>query len=87
MGNRVNKYFSDIISNEQPLKVPGGGVWCCGVWCSVVWWLKPILVFSLSLNQAEQFAKNIIRTFLIGNTYIEKKSICNNKKKSVKGQS
>ena len=24
------------------------------VGCSVVWWLRPILVFSLSLSQAEQ---------------------------------
>ena len=33
------------------LKVPGGVV----VW----WWLRPILVFSLSLSQAEQYPNPI----------------------------
>ena len=48
--------------SRSGLKVPGGvvgcsGVGCSGVWCSGVWWLRPILVFSLSLGQAEQKAK------------------------------
>ena len=34
-------------------KVPGGGV----VGCGGVGWLRPILVFSLSLSQAEQLLK------------------------------
>ena len=29
-------------------------VWCSVVGCIGVWWLRPILVFSLSLGQAEQ---------------------------------
>ena len=37
------------------VKVPGGGVGWGVVGCSVVWWLRPILVFSLSLSQAEQW--------------------------------
>ena len=38
--------------SRSGLKVPGGGV------CVVVRLMRPILVFSLSLSQAEQFPKN-----------------------------
>ena len=37
--------------SKSGIKVPGGVV--VG-WGGVVWWLRPILVFSLSLSQAEQ---------------------------------
>ena len=40
--------------SRSGLKVPGGVVGWGGVQCSGVWWLRPILVFSLSLSQAEQ---------------------------------
>ena len=33
-----------------------GGGGCSVVGWGVVWWLRPILVFSLSLGQAEQLA-------------------------------
>ena len=35
--------------SRSGLKVPAGMVGCSGVW-----WLRPILVFSFSLGQAEQ---------------------------------
>ena len=37
--------------SKRGLKVPGGVV----VGWGGVWWLRPILVFSLSLSQAEQY--------------------------------
>ena len=40
--------------SRSGLQVPGGVVGCIGVGCSGVWWLRPILVFSFSLGQAEQ---------------------------------
>ena len=40
--------------SRSGLKVPGGVVGWGGVLCSGVWWLRPILVFTLSLSQAEQ---------------------------------
>ena len=39
--------------SKSGLKVPGGVV--VGWWGGVVGWLRPILVFSLSLSQAEQY--------------------------------
>ena len=41
--------LSTLLSLEPLEKVPGGG-WVVGGW----WCLNPILVFSLSLSQAEQ---------------------------------
>ena len=38
---------------RSSIKVPGGGVWWGVVGCSGVG--RPILVFSLSLSQAEQY--------------------------------
>ena len=40
--------------SRSGLKVPGGVVGWGVVGCGVVGWLRPILVFSLSLSQAEQ---------------------------------
>ena len=46
--------------SRSGLKVPGGGVGWGVVGGSGVGWLRPILVFSLSLGQAEQ----LLRRFL-----------------------
>ena len=43
--------------SRSGLEVPGGGVWC-----GVVVWLRPILVFSLSLSQAEQYGSKELVT-------------------------
>ena len=59
------KYQSPSFS-RCGLKVPGGVVGCSVVGCGVVW-LRPILVFSLSLSQAEQYSSVIgydIKQFL-----------------------
>ena len=45
--------------SRSGLKVPGGVVYCSGVgWGGV--WLRPILVFSLSLGQAEQYLDYVV---------------------------
>ena len=50
--------FQLLSLSKSGLKVPGGGVvWWGGVGWGVVVWLRPILVFSLSLSQAEQKSK------------------------------
>ena len=49
----ITQYLKFPSLSRSGLKVPGGVVWWGVVWCG----LKPILVFSLSLSQAEQLKK------------------------------